>query len=281
MVPGLKPKGAGRFFYPRGGFGQISEAYHRAALAAGADVRLSTPVSGIEIEAGRVTGVTAGAPGAEVRHPAHLVLSTVPLPLLARLARPAAPPEALAAAAALKYRAMILVYLVLEADRFTEYDAHYFPEAEVAITRLSEPKNYGLAPRPGQTVLCAELPCGTADPVWAADDEELGALVREGLAKAGLPVRVPVRRVVTRRLSHAYPVYARGYRQHFAPLDEWAGQIEGLLTLGRQGLFAHDNTHHTLAMAYAAGECVGDDGRLDRARWAEHRRQFEAHVVED
>src|SRR5262249_31105423 len=149
------------------------------------------------------------------------------------------------------------------------------------ITRLSEPKNYGLAALPGTTVLCAELPCGTTDPVWSASDEELGALVCEALAKVGLPVRVPVRRVVTRRLSHAYPVYTRDYGQHFARLDEWAARVEGLLTLGRQGLFAHDNTHHTLAMAYAAGECVGDDGRLDRGRWADHRRQFEAHVVED
>jgi hypothetical protein len=34
-------------------------------------------------------------------------------------------------------------------------------------------------------------------------------------------------------------------------------------------------------MAYAAAECFGDGGRLDRARWAEYRRQFEEHVVED
>ena len=35
---------------------------------------------------------------------------------------------------------MLLVYLVLETDRFTEFDAHYFPSG-VPFTRLSEPKN--------------------------------------------------------------------------------------------------------------------------------------------
>jgi protoporphyrinogen oxidase len=281
VVPGLKPKGAGRFFYPRGGFGQISEAYHRAAVAAGATVRLGTPVESVEIDSDRVTAVMAGLPGAEIRYPACLVLSTIPLPLLARLAGAAAPPQVLAAAAALKYRAMILAYLLLKVDRFTEYDAHYFPETEVAITRLSEPKNYGLASLPGVTVLCAELPCWTTDPVWTASDEELGRLVCQALTRAGLPVQVPILRVLTRRLSHAYPVYTRDYRKHFELLDEWAGGIEGLLTLGRQGLFVHDNTHHTLAMAYAAAECIGDDGTLDRNRWAEYRRQFETNVVED
>ena len=37
---------------------------------------------------------------------------------------------------------MILVYLLLKQKQFTEYDAHYFPEASIPVTRLSEPKNY-------------------------------------------------------------------------------------------------------------------------------------------
>ncbi len=35
---------------------------------------------------------------------------------------------------------MILVSLVLEQPQFTEYDGHYFPGADVPITRLSEPE---------------------------------------------------------------------------------------------------------------------------------------------
>jgi protoporphyrinogen oxidase len=281
VVPGLKPKGAGRFYYPRHGYGQISEALHRAALDAGAAVKLGTTVSGVAVEAGRVVGVHAQN-GVEPMHlAARQVLSTVPLPLLVRLIRPEAPADVLAAAGAMQYRAMILIYLVLETERFTEYDAHYFPEAAILITRLSEPKNYSLAECPGTTVLCAELPCSTDDAVWRASDPELGELVLQALAKADLPVRVPVRQVTARRLSHAYPIYTRDYRRHFDVLDHWVAGIDGLLTLGRQGLFAHDNTHHTLAMAYAASACLGRDGEFDRVRWAEYRRHFETHVVED
>jgi hypothetical protein len=64
-------------------------------------------------------------------------------------------------------------------------------------------------------------------------------------------------------------------------MDRWLGGIDGVLTLGRQGLFAHDNTHHTLAMAYAAVGCLSPEGKFDHARWAEHRQEFETHVVED
>ncbi len=101
------------------------------------------------------------------------------------------------------------------------------------------------------------------------------------LERAGLPVRVPIEKVVVHRLRQAYPVYGRGYDRHFGKVDEWLGTLDGLLTLGRQGLFAHDNTHHTLETAYAAADCLKAGGQFDRDAWAVHRRDFETHVVED
>jgi hypothetical protein len=50
---------------------------------------------------------------------------------------------------------------------------------------------------------------------------------------------------------------------------------------GRQGLFAHDNTHHTMAMAYTLVDCLRADGALHRDAWARARKSFEDHVVED
>ncbi len=274
-------KGGGRFYYPRRGFGQISDAYHEAARREGAEVLLDTAVTGIALENGRARSVRVRGPEGDAELAADMVLSTIPAPLLVRAINPEAPVSVQAAACGLRFRAMILAYLVLETEQFTEYDAHYFPGREVAITRLSEPKNYGLAALPGRTVLCAELPCSTEEPVWRATDAEIGRLVAEALAAANLPIKVPIGAVATRRIRQAYPIYERGWRQHFETVDRWLGGIEGLLSLGRQGLFAHDNTHHTLAMAYAAVDCLNETAELDRERWADHRREFESHVVED
>ena len=75
-------------------------------------------------------------------------------------------------------------------DRFTEYVAHYFPERALPISRLSEPKNYAATSEPrGKTMLCAELPCDPSDALWQNSDEELGRMLVEWLAQAGLPVR--------------------------------------------------------------------------------------------
>ena len=85
----------------------------------------------------------------------------------------------------------------------------------------------------------------------------------------------------TRRLPNAYPLYAKGYREAFDAVDRWVAGIDGLVTFGRQGLFVHDNTHHTMAMAYALVDCLGSDGALDGAAWARARASFEENVVED
>ena len=281
-LPGMpKPPGTGRFFYPRKGYGQISDALHHAAVTAGATVHLNTTVTSVIAEGGRVRGVEVTIAGETRVIPADYVLSTIPVTLLARLVRSDGPAVPQAATQRLQQRSMVLVYLTLDAEQFTEFDAHYFPETAIRISRLSEPKNYSLTSAPGRTVLCAELPCSQDDGEWSMTDEALGKLVANDLVRAGLGPLPPVRHVQTRRLPHAYPLYTKGYREALDVLDHWIGDIDGLITFGRQGLFAHDNTHHTMAMAYALVDCLGADGSFDGTAWARARKSFEDHVVED
>jgi protoporphyrinogen oxidase len=281
-VPGFKPNGSGRFFYPRHGYGQISEAFYQAACKAGAEVYLNSRVQSVETTEDTVSKVYYEKDGCALSLDTNHVWSTIPINILARCMKPGPPPECLQAAETIDYRAMILIYLVLEQNRFSEFDAYYFPELDIPISRLSEPKNYSNGQGPKNlTILCAELPCSSDGPEWNKSDEELGQLVLDALDTAGIPVQAPIKKVATRRLRQAYPIYRQGYEVYFDRLDHWLSQINGLLTFGRQGLFAHDNTHHALYMAYCASACLTSDGLFDRDRWCQSRRIFETHVVED
>ena len=154
------------------------------------------------------------------------------------------------------------------------------PRLPLSVARITSAHSASSEPR-GVTVLCAELPCSTTDTEWSLPDDELGELVKDCLDRAGLPVTAKVREVASRRLAQAYPIYTQGYERHFNTLDAWADDLPGVLTFGRQGLFAHDNTHHALAMANGAVDCLDPTGTFDHVKWQRYRKQFESHVVED
>ncbi len=280
VVPGFRAPGSGRFYYPNRGFGQISQAIAEAAKADGADIKLRSRVT--KIVTGDRVRIEVESDGTKASIEADYVWSTIPLAVLARLVEPSPPSHVLESAASMDSRAMVLIYLVLGQDQFSPYDAHYFPERDIQLTRLSEPKNYSDRSEPkGWTVLCGELPCDQSDDVWSASDDALGEIVKDSLSRCGLPVKCPVIKTVVRRLPHAYPIYKNGYEQHFDVMDHWATDLPNVLSFGRQGLFAHDNTHHALAMAYGAVDCLRGDGSFDAQMWESCREAFATHVVED
>ncbi|MFL6250412.1 MAG: protoporphyrinogen/coproporphyrinogen oxidase [Actinomycetes bacterium] len=274
-------RGAGRdgpwFWYPRGGFGAICERLAAAAADAGAELRYRTAAERVELGPEGATVALAGGETVAARR----VWSTLPLPALARMTTPAPPPAVLEAAGQLGFRAMLLVYLVVAAAA-TAPDAHYLPDPATPVSRVSEPANYrdGDDP-PGRTVLCAELPCSGDGALWRAGNDRLAGLVRATLADRGLPDPGPVRRVAVRRLPNVYPVYRVGYATPFQALDAWAAAQPALLSFGRLGLFVHDNTHHALAMAWAAADALAPDGTFDQAAWVAARERFTSHVVQD
>jgi protoporphyrinogen oxidase len=260
------------FHYPRRGFGQIVDVLADAATAAGARIETGAEVTAVRPGPDGVEVSTADGTTFRCGH----VFSTVPLPVLARLA---GGPQA---ATGLGFRAMVLVYLVHDGGRWTGYDAHYLPGPATPVTRVSEPANYRVsADDPtDRTVLCAEIPCAVGDPVWTSTPDQLAVLVRDGLRGSGLP-EVALGGVEVRRLPHVYPVYDIGYADRLRPLDTWVDGLDRVTTFGRLGLFAHDNSHHAIAEALDAVAALRPDGTRDPALWAAARTRFATHVVED
>ncbi len=209
---------------------------------------------------------------------ATLVLSTIPITTLAGFLEP--PEPVLAAIQSLRYRSMVLGFLVVPVQQWTPFDAHYFPAANTRFTRISEPKNYRDGPDPpDRTVLCVEIPCDPGDPTWSAGDRDLLTNVRSEIVDAELPD--PGSEGEVHRIPNAYPIYQLGSEPALSQVVDWLNARSGIVSFGRQGLFAHDNTHHALVMARDAVACVSQDLDFDVARWREARERFARHVVED
>ena len=134
---------------------------------------------------------------------------------------------------------------------------------------------------PLRTVLCAEVPATAGDPLWA---------VRR---RSSSPVRsVPnsfsrdfrtrphrdARRAPNTRVSRLPTRVSNTNDERSTNISTGRANIA---VVGRQALFAHDNTHHGLLMGRAVVDALGDDARLDRERWNAASRTFVDHVVED
>ena len=274
-------RGGQHFWYPRGGFGRITDVMAEAAADAGADLRLARRLTRVEVSPdGRSAVVEAETADGLERIETPLVWSTIPVPSLVAALGDQLPPPVHEDVAALRYRSALVVHAVLDRPTFTGFDAHYLPGAETPITRVSEPAHYrdeaGRAPR---TVICAELPGAPGDPWWTTDGDAAAAMLSRDLTSLGIDPG-PVVHAEVRVVRHLYPVYLLGSLDRVRAAERAVDGLGPIVQFGRQALFAHDNTHHGLASAWAAAECLRPDG-FDREAWTRRRATFDEHVVVD
>lgn len=259
------------FLYPRGGFGRIVERLADDAVEAGAELVLGAEVAAVHpgvVETAGHGALTAGQ-----------VWSTIPPSALARLA--GAPPDVVAAASSIRFRGLVLAYLVVPRPRWTPFDAHYVADDVNPIARVSEPKNYRDGDDPSdRTVLCVELPASVGDSIWTSTPGELGELAREWLVREDLPDPHHVE-VEVRRLPAVYPVLTPSTLDALAAVAAWEAAEDRVVSFGRPALAVPDNTHHVIGMGAAAARCLRDDGTFDRAAWASALADFRTNVVED
>jgi len=280
----IKKTSSGRpptvFYYPKLGFGQVCQKLAEAVEAEGGRIALGASPGHITIDKGRVRSVEYT--WCEKRFsvsPDHLV-STIPLRQLTSLALPEKHP-ARTAAGLLRTRALVLLYLVVNNSSVGDRDAYYFPPSNIIFNRVSEQKNFSPYMIPdAKTCLCADISCDASDPVWTASDERLFELAKDSLRRTGIVQPERVSQSFVRRIRDAYPVYSLGYEKNFGRVEEWTDSVENLLTIGRQGLFAHNNFHHSILMARAAAEHILS-GKPKRQSWSKAREGFASFKVID
>ena len=266
-----------RFLYPVGGYGEIAKALAAEAESSGVEFFYNASVTEINATSPNSCVISTETGSFETKN----VWSTLPVTQIASLMMPPAPTEIIQLSNELTHRAMVLLYVVVDQAQYTEFDAHYIPDSDSIISRISEPKNYSdVSGSSATTVLCVEIPCWRGDSVWQSSDEALRDQVIEEMQSMGLP-QVIGSDVHSYRLGHVYPVMKQGFEKHLVSLSEWLQSYNWLLVFGRQGLFVPDNLHHALDMGICAVDALSSDGVIDREQWQESLKQFKEHVVED
>ncbi|MBI2954119.1 MAG: FAD-dependent oxidoreductase [Chloroflexi bacterium] len=271
---------AGQYLYPRGGFGRIPAVYAQAlASMPGANVECSADVEKIEWGPDGLRTIHYSKGDRRVQARADQLIWTASIPELMRRLDPAPPRDIQEAASHLRYRAVVLCYVVLAIPCVGQADTYYFPESRFPFNRVTEQKNFSVATVPSdRTVLCLDLVCDAADDLFALSDEQLGNLVIPLLEEVGLARASQVVEVFSRRFAQAYPVYDLDYRAALSQTLGWLADLQNLWLIGRHGLFIHDNVHHSLLMGHRAAETLAAG---ERGFWPAALAQFATFRVAD
>ncbi|HYV43783.1 MAG TPA: FAD-dependent oxidoreductase [Myxococcaceae bacterium] len=252
---------AERFAYPRRGTGFVYERMAELLRERGGRIHLQRPVKRVLLDGARARGVELeDGETAEADH----VVSSMPLSLLVgRL--PGAPEDVLAAAAALRFRNTILVYLHAGAPDLFPDNWLYIHAAELRMGRLTNFRNWVPELHGGarSSILVAEYWCNDADPLWREPEEALVRLASDEVRGTGLLRDAPILDGRVVRLPRCYPVYQRGYRQPLEKIERYLRGIDHLLPIGRYGAFKYNNQDHSILMGMLAAENVLGAGRHD------------------
>ena len=131
-------------------------------------------------------------------------------------------------------------------------------------------------------VLCVEITCRPGDTIESESDDSIAKETIEQLARTGLFAAEEVDEHLVYRLRYAYPLYSLDYAQRLDKIFDGLKSISNLLTAGRQGLFNHNNTDHSIYMGLRAADALLAEGADSTARrWYRTVEEFKHFRIVD
>ncbi len=245
-----------QFHYPRKGPGMMYDAMADRIRDQGGEIRLHTTVTGLTLESGTITGVTATTEGRNTTLEADHVMSSIPLTALVRGMTP--PAHITESIAALRYRNLLTVNLIVDAEELFPDNWIYVHEPALQLGRIQNYKNWSpeMVPDPTKTSLGLEYFCSHDDPIWKQTDAALIEMATGELRQTGLIGDASVIDGCVVRAPRAYPVYSRGYEKHLSALVNFVGEHKNLHPMGRYGMFKYNNSDHSILTALLSVENI-------------------------
>ena len=267
---------ADEFYYPQFGTGRIYEEIGKHLRATGTQIVTHSEPVQVRHAGGRITEVDVKTPdGLVTVRPGHVVES-VPITRFLELLDPPPPPDVLAAAGKLRWRAQVYLFLTLDKERVTTDNWIYFPSKDIPFGRTSEMKNFSadMCP-PGKTSFFVEFFAFESDPIWSMTKEQVLDLVMPYFERWGFFTKKDVRNTYLMKRQHVYPVYDATYKEHLGVVRSYLDSIQNLVHIGRPGRFRYTNQDHSLEMGIIASRMILEGRKYDMDTVGSENEYFE------
>jgi len=215
--------------YPKEG---ISTLCKKLAEGLESSIMLESPVQEILVENEKVFGVKVKGEIQEV----SAVISTAPANILPRLVKGT---NTLQGIARFQFRPMIFINMRFNKRLLLSDTVLWFPERRFPFFRLTEVTQSmpWLAPE-GKSIITVDIGCQKDDEFWKMDEEKLANLCLDHLESVIPNVRKFFIGSTVLRTPIAYPVFLKEYEKERRDFEQ-STQVENLLSIGRNGEFAH------------------------------------------
>lgn len=268
------------FLYPSEGPGMMWERLSENVRSRGCKLRHRAEVTGIQHRKGKIISTNINIKDTSSKIPRSFLISSMPLPQLIESLDPPPPLHVVEAAKSLRFRALLMVGLILPVANLFPCQWIYIHSPQVQVGRIQNFKNWSakMVPNKEMTSLGMEYFCSKGDEIWSLDDEELVELAAQELGKIGLLKSTAVQDGIVFRQSMAYPVYDCDYHGHLSVLKGYLASFENLQTIGRNGMHRYNNMDHSMLTGILAAErALGAPTDVwsvnEDAAYLEHRMQ--------
>ncbi|NOQ64207.1 MAG: NAD(P)-binding protein [Methyloprofundus sp.] len=244
------------FDYPRHGPGMLWERCAELIEQGGGEVRLNSTVVAVEHDgAGKVTSVhVENKSGDREILSAEQVISSMPITELIQKMSPEPATELVVASKKLKYRAFLIVALIIRRKDIFPDQWLYIHDAGYVVGRIQNFKNWSIDMLADTDNSCIgmEYFCNEGDDFWNTDDSELIALAKQEMQRLGFAELDEVEDGVVIRQPKSYPVYDSEYHGYLKPIREYLADFSNLQTVGRNGMHRYNNQDHSMLTAFLA-----------------------------
>jgi protoporphyrinogen oxidase len=223
-------------------------------IANGGEVRLNSPVTGLEVRDGRVVAIEAAGERIEPSH----VISSLPLRGTVGMSGVAASGEVQAAAQGLRYRDFLTVALIIDGEDLFPDNWIYIHDPAVRVGRIQNFRSWSpwMVPDQSKASVGLEYFCFQGDDLWDMDDDKLVELAKNELGKLGLADPSKVEKGYVTRVPKAYPMYDADYAERVDTIRDWLDTVGNLTQVGRNGLHRYNNSDHSMLTAIRAVENI-------------------------
>lgn len=239
--------------YPVGGIGDLAESFTDKLSEKGVKIDFNSDVKRIELIRNDEIEVTCGADGSERLFSSRNVISTLPITYLIDIIEPKPPKKVLSAASKLRFRSLIVMYLVTKKKDVLKAPYVYYHNR--AYHRLTESSKISrkLCPK-NENVIFVEKSCFADEDLWNYDKDQIFDMFMRDLEKDGILHRKDVIKTFLIKKEHVYPVYMHDFNINLQIVKDYLNGIRNLKTLGRPGEFLYLDMDQSIERSFAAAD---------------------------